>query len=306
MPLSRRERFSLKSQLVDVIDADRDWDFRRVNLLLIEYGCQPLGGFNSDDFTFEDSIKDVSDADLLEIYSIVTGAAPAEAQGQIEDAESSLWNSGYVRVFLSHSAHHKAFVGQVADELAVSGIHAFVAHDTMEYEQPWQDQIEHGLRTMQAFVALVHPEFLTSPWCQQEVGWALGRGVPRYVIRYPADPAGFIGRTQWPQGNEMNAREVAALVLEWVSRIPEFSDQIVDGLLSSLSGAQNYMDAGATARRIATIDTLTPQQWTRLAEIYHSNDQVGRAGLVGQALAPYYRSHGKPWPPAQPVEPASF
>jgi hypothetical protein len=300
VPLSRRERFSLKSQVVDVLDGDRDWDFRRINLLLIEYGCEPIGGYNNDDFTFQDSIKDVSDTDLLEIYSIVTGTEPAEVQSQIEDVESSLWKSGYVRVFLSHSAHHKQFIGQVADELAVSGIHAFVAHDTMEYEQPWQDQIEHGLRTMQAFVAIVHPEFLPSAWCQQEVGWALGRGVPRYVIRYPVDPAGFIGRTQWPQAGELSAPQVAALVLEWVSRIPEFSDQIVDGLLASLSAADNYIDAGATARRIATIDTLTPQQWTKLAEIYHSNDQVRRAGLVGQALAPYYRGHGQPWPPTQP------
>lgn len=303
MHLSRRERFSLKRQIIDVLDGERDWDFRRINLLLIEYGCRPLGGYGNDDFSFEDSISDVPDADLLEIYSLVTGATPAEAQGQIEETDSSLWSSGYVRVFLSHSAQHKQFIGEVADELAVSGIHAFVAHDTMEYEQPWQDQIEHGLRTMQAFVALVHPEFLSSAWCQQELGWALGRSVPRYVIRYPVDPAGFIGRTQWPQGNGMSAREVAALILEWVSKNPEFSDQIVDGLLASLSSAQNYIDAGATARRIATIDTLTPEQWDRLAEVYYSNEQVGRAGLVGKALGPYYRSHGKTWPPLQPAEP---
>jgi hypothetical protein len=289
--------------MVEVLDRNRGWDFRRVNLLLIEYGCEPIGGYNNSDFTLEDSIKDVPDADLLEIFSIITGIERSEVQGQIEDTGSSIWSSGYVRVFLSHSAHHKQFIGQVADELAVSGIHAFVAHDTMEYEQPWQDQIENGLRTMQAFVALVHPEFLTSPWCQQEVGWALGRGVPRYVIRYPVDPAGFIGRTQWPQGNDLTTREVAALILEWVSRIPEFSDQIVDGLLAALSAAQNYLDAGTTARRLATIDTLTPQQWTKLADIYHSNDQVGRAGLVGQALAPYYRSHDREWPPARPTQP---
>lgn len=299
MPLSRRERFFLKSQMVDVLNNDRDWDFRRINLLLIEYGCAPLGGYGNDDFTFEDSIKDVSDADLLDIYSIVVGVEPAEVRSQIESVDS-LWKTGYVRVFLSHSAVHKQFIGQVADELAVSGIHAFVAHEAMEYEQPWQEQIEHGLRTMQAFVAIVHSEFLTSAWCQQEVGWALGRGVPRYVIRHPVDPQGFISRTQWPQGGQMNPRDVAALILEWVSKIPEFSDQIVEGLLEALRAAQNYIDAGATARRIATIDTLTPSQWAGLAGIYHGNDQVGRSGLVARAFAPYYREHGQTWPPAQP------
>jgi len=49
----------------------------------------------------------------------------------------------------------------------------------MAYRKPWQAQIEHALRSMQAFVAIVHPEFNSSAWCNQEVGWALGRRVPR-------------------------------------------------------------------------------------------------------------------------------
>lgn len=302
MPLSRRDRFALKSQMVDVITEDREWTFQRTNLLLAEYGCQTMDPYDSNgEFTFADSIKDIGDADLVEMYSLVTGVAPENVQSRIDIADSSLWKPGYVRVFLSHSARHKQFVGQVADELAVSGIHAFVAHDTMEYEQPWQDQIEHGLRTMQAFVAIVHPEFVTSAWCQQEVGWALGRGVPRYVVRYPTDPLGFVGRTQWPQGGGMNHREVAAEILQWVSRIPEFSDQIVVGLLAALRSAGNYMDAGSTASRIATIDTLTPGQWDELADIFHGNDQVGGGALAHKALRPFYTRHSQQWPPAKPL-----
>ncbi|WP_029151243.1 toll/interleukin-1 receptor domain-containing protein [Microbacterium indicum] len=296
----------MKRQMVDVLDEDRNWNFRRVNLLLIEYGCTPLGGYGNDDFAFEDSVKDVSDSDLIEMYSLVTGTEVDDVQSQIETVDSSLWKPGYVRLFLSHSARHKKFIGQVADELAVSGIHAFVAHDTMEYELPWQEQIEEALRSMQAFVAVTHAEFLDSAWCHQEIGWALGRGVPKYVVRAPADPTGFIGRTQWPQAGDVDHRQVAQIILQWVSKIPEFSDQIVDGLLAALRSAGNYMDAGATAKRIATIETLTPKQWATLAEIYHENDQVGGAGLVGRALAPYYREHGQAWPPARPAEPDPF
>jgi hypothetical protein len=159
---------------------------------------------------------------------------------------------------------------------------------------------------MQAFVAVIHPEFLPSAWCQQEVGWALGRGVPKYVVRSPADPAGFIGRTQWPQGHGLTPKQVAGVILEWVSRIPEFRDQIVEGLLAALRSAGNYMDAGATASRIATIDTLTPDQWTVLAEIFHINDQVGGGVLAHRALAPFYAQHGQAWPPPAPAAPSPF
>jgi hypothetical protein len=302
MPLTRRDRFALKSQMVDVIMEDREWTSQRTNLLLAEYGCQTIDPYdNNGEFTFADSIKDIGDADLVEMYSLVTGTEPENVQSQIDTGDSSLWKPGYVRVFLSHSAIHKQFIGQVADELAVSGIHGFVAHDTMEYEQPWQEQIEHGLRTMQAFVAIIHPEFLPSAWCQQEVGWALGRGVPRYVVRYPTDPVGFIGRTQWPQGSGMNHRQVAAEILQWVSRIPEFSDQIVVGLLAALRSAGNYMDAGATASRIATIDTLTQDQWDELVDIFHANDQVRGGSLAHKALRPLFDRHSRQFPPAKPV-----
>lgn len=219
MHLERRERFSLKSQLVAIVETDRSWTFQQTNLLLTEFGLRPLDPYdNNGEFTFADSIANISDDGLVEMFSIVSGSPSSEIQQRMQTADSTLWKQGYVRLFVSHSAMHKAFVGEVADELAVSGIHAFVAHDTMEVEQPWQDQIEEGLRSMQAFVAIIHPEFLTSAWCQQEIGWALGRGVPHFVVRFPSDPAGFIGRTQWPQGIGQTAKQTAATILSWVSR----------------------------------------------------------------------------------------
>ena len=66
-------------------------------------------------------------------------------------------------MFLSHSAAHEKFAGEVAEELAVLGIDAFVAHDTMEYSKPWQAQIEQALQSMDLFATVAHPEFLTSP-----------------------------------------------------------------------------------------------------------------------------------------------
>lgn len=300
MPLSRRERFELKSRMVDLADADRAWTLERTNLLLLEYGYEPLSPYDqSGDSTLANSIRDISDTDLIEMYSIVTGEPTNEVEERVGDVQSALWKPGYVRVFVSHSAIHKKFIGEVADELAVSGIHAFVAHDTMEVEQPWQEQIEDALRSMQAFVAVLHPEFSASPWCQQEVGWALGRGVPKYVLRAPADPAGFIGRMQWPQVQGLQSKVVAQQILGWVSKVPGFADQIVAGLLTALRSANNYIDAGATASRIATLDNLKASEWAEIAKIYWSNDQVGGAGLVAKALMPFYDSHGQQWPPAQ-------
>ncbi|MEJ7725548.1 MAG: toll/interleukin-1 receptor domain-containing protein [Actinomycetes bacterium] len=303
MPLSRTVRFRLKSQLIDGLVHDQDgWDLRRQNLLLYEFGYGTLDGdWNGP--TFEDLISQISDADLIEMYSVVTGVELAEVQDSLDAADTGNWKNGYVRLFVSHSAVHKQFVGAVADELAVVGIHGFVAHDTMEVSRPWQWQIEQALQSAQAFVALVHPEFNSSAWCQQEVGWAFGRRIPRHAVRMGGDPVGFIGSDQWHSGASTTAQGVAALISTWVASLPELGETMVGGLFAALENSNNYVDAGATAARIATLGGLTEDQWVRLHDIYWKNDQIHGGVLPTKALAPFYAQNGREWPPLKPAPP---
>jgi hypothetical protein len=297
MTLSRTERFKLKSGVLDVMDEDRSWSFQRMNLLLSEFGFPTMDGYN-DAPGFEEIISSITDRDLIEMYALVTGTRVDKVQESVVDGALGNWKPGYARLFLSHSAQHKKFAGEVADELAVVGIHAFVAHDTMEYSLPWQEQIEGALRSMNVFVALIHPEFLASPWCQQEVGWALGSRIPRFIVRMDGtDPTGFIGREQWPTGSGGSPGKVADTIGAWASSISEIGEVMVDGLFAALESANNYMDAGATAKRIATISDLTAAQWDRLAAIYWDNDQVRGGVLPAKALRPFHEEHGRTWPP---------
>ena len=49
---------------------------------------------------------------------------------------------------------------------------------------------------MDAFVALLTEGFHDSLWTDQEVGFALSRGVPILAVRLGKDPYGFIGKFQ--------------------------------------------------------------------------------------------------------------
>lgn len=173
----------MKSQLVDVLGT-ADWSFDKINLLLDEFCLEQLSD-NWQGPSYSDIISGISDSLLVEMYAVVMDIDEEEVQNVVESAENVNWKDGYVRLFLSHPANHKKFVGQVAQELALVGIHGFVAHDTMQYSKPWQSQIEQALRSMQACVALIHPDFSDSSRCQQEVGWA--RGAPGSI---------FCGETQ--------------------------------------------------------------------------------------------------------------
>jgi hypothetical protein len=299
MALSRKDRFNMKTQLLEGLGT-LEWDSNRINVLLREFKLQPFTG-QFDHPSLEEIIAEVTDETLTELYTLVMGV-DVDAVGDVVEsaAGDGGWKPNFARVFLSHSAKHKKFVGEVADELALVGVHGFVAHDTMAFSKPWQSQIEQALRSMQAFVAIIHPEFNPSPWCQQEVGWARGRRVPFYAVRYGVDPAGFIGRDQWPSVAGQNPAQVATIISSWISALPELGTAVTEGLFESLRTAPSFIDAGTAAKRIVSLGSLTADQWDRLDTIFWSNNQIYGGALPSNALQPFYRENQRQWPPAKP------
>lgn len=301
--MSRRDRFRLRTQLVEALKGD-SWSYERINLLLQDFKVKHLDE-RYDGPSIAEIVATMPDSTLVEAYSIVLDLEPAEVTDIVEtNVNTGNWKPGYLRLFLSHSAAHRKFVGDVADELAVMGIHGFVAHDSMAVSKPWQTQIEHALRSMQAFVALVHPEFNASTWCQQEVGWAYGRRIPRFAIRIGTDPAGFIGSHQWPYTDGNEPKKVAALISSWVAGLEKLGDSVVDGLLSALSEVGDYYSAEAAAKRLVTLDRLSDLQFNELDRIWWSNDQLHGGVLPTRVMKPYYLRNGRSWPPLKPDEEA--
>ena len=112
------------------------------------------------------------------------------------EAAERIWGREGYRVFLSHKAEVKAEAAWLKKELTTFGVSAFVAHRDIRPTKVWQDEIENALVSMDAFVALLTKEFHESYWTDQEVGYALGRGVPLIAVKLGRDPYGFIGRFQ--------------------------------------------------------------------------------------------------------------
>lgn len=296
MAMSHRDRFKLKSQVLNALSSAA-WSWQQIDLLLGELALPRLRD-DPDDPDLTEILGGLSDEPLTELYAIVFDVAESEVTNVVESSVGSQnWKPGYARVFLSHSAKHKEFVGEVSDELAVLGIHGFVAHETMEYTKPWQDQIEAALKSMQAFVAIVHPEFNKSAFCHQEVGWALGRRVPHYAVRMGVDPNGLLGRDQWPSGAGRLAGDVAHLIYQWAANLPDMGNSITEGLFSALAEAGNYYDAEAAAKRIVALGDLADNDWGRLDQAYWSNNQVYGGVLPTRQLRPFYERNGRVWPP---------
>lgn len=165
--------------------------------------------------------------------------------------------------------------------------------------QEWQTVIESALRTMDVMVALAHEGFCASPWTQQEVGWALGRGVPVLFVRLGEDPKGFPGRWQAPSPTR-EAAAVASRIAVWLTEQPEVGPVVLERMLWDLAHAPSYKAAEQAALRFEEMGKLGAAVLDGLAAAYHANDQI--PGHIGaRVIKRIFAAHRREWPPPTPV-----
>ena len=114
-----------------------------------------------------------------------------------EDELSTIWEPSKLRFFISHRDIKKSGAKELGVELKKYGLSCFVAHDSIQAMSTWKHEIMKALQTMDAFVCYITEDFYASEWTNQEVGYALARGVPIYLYSVDkTDPKGFKSDTQ--------------------------------------------------------------------------------------------------------------
>jgi hypothetical protein len=191
-------------------------------------------------------------------------------------AEERIWNGAGYRVFLSHKSEVKQQTGKLKEWLEPFGVSSFVAHTDIHPTKEWQDEIENALASMDAFVALLTGEFHDSDWTDQEVGYALGRGVPLIAIKLGRDPYGFIGRFQ-------------ALACEWddapvklVALLIKYP-RMLEAYINALPHCRTFGDGNVLAEVLPAIASLTDEQAQRMQSAFNENSQLqGSYGFSGK------------------------
>ncbi len=202
-----------------------------------------------------------------------------------------LWPDGRFRLFLSHVAKHKVAVSRLKDELTLRGVAGFVAHEDIEPSREWRGEIELGLGSMHALVALVTPDFHASPWTDQEVGWALGRGVLVVPVRLGVDPYGFAGKYQGVSGSLEKPPELASSIVGALLANPQTHGEMRRSLVKAFAEAASFAMAIALYRIVIEVADFTGEEKATLLKACTENDQVSGAFNVTKAI---YLAFGKP------------
>ena len=183
------ERIRLITESADSLRA-REW--ATAQLILDQFGFgtyEPDGVYDFEPhYYFIEQIKLGGEGQIRDLHEYLRGDDAAPGEQQTSDRP---WGSNPVAVFISHRHEDAPFASNVRDVLATRyGIDAFVAHNDINPSAAWREKIRSALASCHFMVAVLHEKVHESQWCDQEVGWAMGRGVPVMPVRRQALPPG--------------------------------------------------------------------------------------------------------------------
>lgn len=281
MALTPSQRITLIKEVASRM-AREEWSL--IDLTLKEFGLPTADQWNGSklDYLIQHASA-ASDGALMQVAAHVG----YEIKGIEQPAgfEPPFWVRGQLRLFVTHLADHRVFAAQLQEACAEFGISAFVAHNDIEPATEWQTQIETALGTCDALIALLHPNFHDSKWTDQEIGFAMGRGVPVFSVRFGQDPYGFIGRFQAFNGNGKAASALGnELFLTYLTH--KQTERIV---ASSVVGLFELSSTFADAKRlIGLLESLV--YWEtgfsgRITAAVAANGQIGSSWGVPERVA---------------------
>jgi hypothetical protein len=210
------ERLDLNRSIAAEITRRYSW--REFHEFLEAFGLPDSPGSWEDE---DDYVRQILAGASLSVLSEITEDLGLSAFAETAPARQlpAMWKDDTrLRVFVSHLSTEKEKATRIRDCMRAASMSAFVAHEDIEPTLEWQVQIERALNSMELFVSMHTLGFRDSVWTQQEIGFAVARGVKIIAVRFEEDPTGFIQKNQALSRGEKRAeqlvKEIKALIMK--------------------------------------------------------------------------------------------
>ena len=196
----------------------------------------------------------------------------------------SIWTPDYFRLFLSHVSTDKIRAQQLKQVLMSYNVSCFVAHSDIKPTKAWQDEIEEALRSMDALAAILTPDFHESKWTDQEVGFAMGRGILVIPLRDDQDPYGLIGKYQ---GHSIRGKEALKIAREIILILAEHQStslRMAKAFVRRLEESTNWESSKRTMTVLEKCVQFDKDLLNRMARAVNENPQVLTAWGVPERI----------------------
>lgn len=287
--LSSSQRINLIKEIASRLEGE-EWPL--VDLILDQFSLPTTESWNGSKLSYVlHMLKEASDETLVAL-GIHVGYEIAEPPPS--HIEPAFWEEGYFRVFISHLSAHKEFAATLQESLRQFGISGFIAHNDIEPTAEWQTQIETALATCDALVALLNKDFHTSYWTDQEIGFAMGRGVPVFSIRLGQDPYGFIGRFQAFNGAKKTPLELATELFDTYRKNKQTQQKMARVLIKLFVKSHSFSQAKQLIKFLEELETWEPGFSKLIQYAAKNNSQVEGSWGVSERV----KALVKKWQPS--------
>ena len=270
--LSASKRITLLKEISDRLQVE-EWPL--IDVTLAQFGLRTSDRWDGDKHSYVLAMsKNAPDDTLVELAQHVGYLFEEVPKPGIDPP---FWRKRMFRLFVSHLSTEKVYAAELQETLLEYGISAFVAHNDIEPTLEWQTQIETALATADSLIALLHPKFHESNWTDQEIGFAMGRGLPVFAVRFGQDPYGFIGRFQGFTGSGKSVQTLARELFDQYRKNKQTQRRMGEVLVSLFEDSPTFAAAKARVAYLELMEVWDTSFVPRIEVAVESNSQISNS-----------------------------
>jgi hypothetical protein len=256
-------------------------DYYQIEILIspVRYAeMEKEGSIEKTESVISSAFDSATKGDESIVFTGIIIRPSSTVEDDVREAETgidfSFWDFGYYNVFISHLTKDKTSASNLKTALSDYGISCFVAHEDIEPTKLWTEEIENALKTMHCLCAIITPDFINSKWCDQEVGYALGRRVLVIPIRKDSDPYGLIGKIQGIQSKGKGANKLAEEIFHILCSNNLSKRNYIRILAELLLNSKNNIEANKWIKLLNSISVVDYEIVEFVYSNYLANDNL--------------------------------
>ena len=284
MKLSKSQRVRIIKDIADHLDSE-DWTTIDLTLKQFDFPISDQWSGTIKSYIVK-MVEDAKDDDLIELGQHLGMQLDNQDVAAAAERDTPYWHGGHLKVFISHLTTEREQAANLQEGLRRYGLSGFVAHNDINPTTEWQVEIETALTTCDMLVALIHPGFVHSKWCDQEIGYALGRGIPVFAVRCGADPHGFVSRFQAFNGIGKTPIQISLELFKAAIDHKKLQDKMADIVVDLFINSNSFSAAKERIGYVERLNTWDKSYSNRLAKALKINSQIsGSWGVPSQVDA---------------------